>query len=192
MKVTMVIPSYWARESEVGWKDGDTVYDHPTPLDSEGTLHRAVQSIKKLEDKDFQLVILAVATAEDIENQVEKKVANIIESSNSGVEVLLFGHHHLKQVHELLFSEGKKEYNDLLQLRGYANIRNLCLFIPHIMGSEAAVLIDDDEVFEDPGFMSKAKEFIGRVVGGKAINAVAGYYLQPDGDYHVKKPSRPW
>jgi hypothetical protein len=56
MKVTIVLPSYWARESGVGWKEGDTIYDHPTPLDSEGTLLRALQSIKKLEDKDFQLV----------------------------------------------------------------------------------------------------------------------------------------
>jgi glycosyltransferase involved in cell wall biosynthesis len=192
MKVTMVIPSYWARESEVGWKEGDTIYDHPTPLNSEGTLLRALQSIKKLEDKDFQLVVIAVATAEDIETQVEKKVAGIIKSSNPEVEVLLFGHAHLKQIHELLISEGKKEYIDLLQLRGYSDIRNLCMFIPHVLGSEVAVLIDDDEVFEDPKFISKAKEFIGRDVEGKAINAVAGYYLQPDGDYHVKKPSRPW
>jgi len=192
MKVTMVIPSYWARESGVGWKEGDAIYDHPTPLDSEGTLLRAIQSTGILKDKDFQLVIIAVATAEDIETQVEKKVANIIKSSNPGVEVLLFGHSHLKQIHELLISESKKEYNDLLQLRGYSNVRNLCMFIPHVLDSEAAVLIDDDEVFEDPKFISKAKEFIGREVGGKAINAVAGYYLQPDGDYHVKKPSRPW
>ena len=192
MKVTMVIPSYWARESEVGWKEGDAIYDHPSPLDSEGMLLRAIQSIKKLEDKDFQLVILAVATAEDIETQVEKKVANIIKSSNPEVEVLLFGHSHLKQIPELLISEGKKEYNDPLQLQGYSDIRNLCLFIPHVLGSEAAVLIDDDEVFEDPKFMSKAKEFVGRSIGGRTVNAVAGYYLQPDGDHHVKKPSRPW
>jgi len=180
MKVTMVIPSYWAREREVGWKEGDAIYDHPTPLDSEGTLLRAIQSIENLEDKDFQLVILAVAAAEDIETQVEKKVANFIELSNLGVEVLLFGHSHLMQIHELLISEGEKGYNDLLQLRGYANIRNLCIFIPYVLGSEAAVLIDDDEVFEDPGFMSKAKEFVGRSIGGRTVNAVAGYYLQPE------------
>ena len=191
VKVTMVIPSYWARESGVGWKEGDAIYDHPTPLDSEGTLLRAIQSIKKLEDKDFQLVIIAVATSEDIETQVEKTVANIIKSSNPGVDVLLFGHTHLKQIHELI-SKSKKEYNDLLQLRGYSNIRNLCMFIPHVLGSEVAVLIDDDEVFEDPEFMSKAKEFIGKNIGGRTVNAVAGYYLQPDGDYHVKKPFRPW
>jgi len=194
----MVIPSYWTRESEAGWKEGDAIYDHPTPLDNEGTILRAIQSIDMLEDKDFQLVIIAVATAEDIETQVEKKIAGIIKSSDPGVEILLFGHSHLKQIHALLprDSEGngkiKEEYINLLQLRGYSNIRNLCMFIPHVLGSEVAVLIDDDEVFEDPKFMSKAKEFIGRDIGGRTVNAVAGYYLQPDGDYHVKKPSRPW
>ncbi len=192
MRVTMVIPSYWARESDVGWKEGDAVYDHPTPLDKEGTLFRAIQSMDILEDKDFQLVILAVATAKDIEKQVEEKVANIIKSSSTEIEVLLFGHSHLERIHNLLRREGKEEYIDLLQLRGYSNVRNLCMFIPHVLDSEAAVLIDDDEVFEDPKFMSKAKEFIGKKIRGKTVNAIAGYYLQPDGDYHIKKPFRPW
>jgi len=192
MKLTMVIPSYWARESKTGWKDGDAIYDHPTPLDEEGTLHRAIQSIGALEDKDFRVVIIAIPTAADIESRVEEKVARIIESSNPGVEVLLFGPSHLKQIHDLLVSEDKKEYTYLLQLRGYSNVRNLCMFVPHVLDSEAAVLIDDDEVFEDPQFMTKARAYIGKDIEGKAINAVAGYYLQPDGDYHVKKPSRPW
>ncbi|MCD5401991.1 hypothetical protein LR013_05335 [candidate division NPL-UPA2 bacterium] len=195
MKVTMVIPSYWARGSKVSWKEGDAVYDHPTPLDSEGTLLRAIQSIEILRDKDFRLVIIAVANAEDIEAQVEEKVANIIKSASAaiGVEVLLFGPSRLQQVHELLINnEGKKEYINLLELRGYSNIRNLCMFIPHILGSEVAVLIDDDEVFEDPKFMSKAKEFMGRNIEGRPVNAVAGYYLQPHGGYRLKKSYRPW
>jgi hypothetical protein len=54
------------------------------------------------------------------------------------------------------------------------------------------VLIDDDEVFEDPEFMTKAREFIGRRIDGKTVSAVAGYYLQPNGDYHVKKAQSPW
>ena len=192
MRVTMVIPSYWARESNIGWKEGDAIYDHPTPLDKQGTLLRAIQSMDILEDKDFQLVILAVATAKDIEEQVEEKVANIIKSSSTEIEVLLFGHSHLERIHNLFRIKGKEEYIDLLQLRGYSNVRNLCMFIPHVLDSEAAVLIDDDEVFEDPKFMSKAKEFIGKKIRGKTVNAVAGYYLQPDGDYHIKKPFRPW
>ncbi len=119
MKVTMTIPSYWARQREVGWKEGDAIYDHPTPLDREGTLARAIQSVGILEDKDFQLVIIAVPTSEDIATQVEKKVADIIGSASAtiGVEVVLFGPSHLKQIHELLIREGKKEHIDLLQLQ---------------------------------------------------------------------------
>jgi len=194
MKVTMAIPSYWAREGKVGWRKGDAIYDHPTPLDSEGTLLRAIQSIDKLEDKDFQLIMIAVATAEDIETQVENKVVNIIKSVSPaiGIKVLLFGHSHLAQIHDLLISDGKKEYAGLLKLQGYSNIRNLCMFIPHILGSEVALLIDDDEVFEDVSFISKAKEFIGKSIKGRDVNAVAGYYLQPDGDYHLKKALHPW
>lgn len=66
----MVIPSYWTRESSIGWKEGDLVYDHPTPLDMEGTLHRAIESIGILNDKDFQLVIIAAPTSRDIGDEV--------------------------------------------------------------------------------------------------------------------------
>jgi len=54
MKTTMVIPSYWAREAALGTKKTDAVYDHPTPLDEEGTLARALRSLDILEDKDFE------------------------------------------------------------------------------------------------------------------------------------------
>jgi hypothetical protein len=193
MDVTMVIPTYWARAGSIGWQEGDAVYDHPTPLDQEGTLLRALQSMGVLADKDFRLVILVIATAEAIEGEVEAKVAPMVRSAAaSGIETLLFGPSQLKQIHELLRSQGQGQYCELLQLRGYSPVRNLCLFVAHCLSSEAAVLIDDDEVFEDSHFMTKATEFIGREIKGKAVAAVAGYYLQPDGEYRLNKPFRPW
>jgi len=194
MKTTMVIPSYWSRVSSVGHKKGDAVYDHPSPLDGEGTLLRTIQSINVLKDREFTLVVIAVPAAEEIETEVEeKKIAGIIKSaSDCPVDILLFGPSRLRKIHDFLFNRGKEDYANLLQLRGYSNIRNLCLFIPHILDSESALLIDDDEVFEDPGFMSKAKEFIGKRIHGTRVNAVAGYYLQPDGSYRIKKTFRPW
>ncbi|MEA1924835.1 MAG: hypothetical protein U9M95_03095 [Candidatus Altiarchaeota archaeon] len=194
MKATMVIPSYWGRESEGGWREGDCIYDHPTPLDEEGTLHRALESLALLQDKDFRVVVIAVATAEDIEDRVEKKTADIIKSASpaAGVGVLLFGPSKLRRIHDVLIDEGMGEYIDLLQTRGYSNIRNLCMFIPHILGSDVAALIDDDEVFEDPEFMAKAMEYVGGSVEGNPVNAVAGYYIQPDGGYRIKKPFHPW
>jgi hypothetical protein len=62
LKVTMVIPSYWSRDSSIGWKEDDSVYDHPTPLNTDGTLTRTITSIDVLKDKEFRLVIIAAAT----------------------------------------------------------------------------------------------------------------------------------
>jgi len=194
MKLTMVIPSYWGRKKADGWKEGDAIYDHPIPLDHEGTLARAIASTAILNEKDFRLVILAVATSPEIEAEVEKKVEAIVSaaSETTDLEVLIFGASHLKKIHDLLRAKGKGEYTELLELRGYSNIRNLCIFLPHILGSELALLIDDDEVFEDPDFIRKAREFIGSEFEGKRVNAVAGYYLQENGDYQVRKEHRPW
>ncbi len=64
--------------------------------------------------------------------------------------------------------------------------------MPHLLSSDVAVLIDDDEVFEDSGFMGKTREFIGKNLDVGFIGAVAGYYLQPDGDWHVNRPIEPW
>ena len=108
LKITMVIPSYWSRDSSVGWKEGDAFYDHPTPLDGEGTLARAIESIDVLKDKDFQLVVIAVATTQDIEQQVEKKVSDIIKSASLDVEVFLFGSSHLRRIHDLLIRPFKR------------------------------------------------------------------------------------
>ena len=70
MKATMVIPSYWGRKSSVGWQEGDAIYDHPTPLDDEGTLQRALQSTAVLEDTDCKRAGRAVPTSDDIAEDV--------------------------------------------------------------------------------------------------------------------------
>jgi len=192
MNTVVVIPTYWGRESHVGWKEGDAIYDHPTPLDKEGTLARAIDSIKILNDKDFTLVVIAAATAEDIEKKVEEKVSSILKGMNPGVDVVFFSHSHLERIKAELKKKGKEDLVDVLSLRGYSNIRNLCLFVPHLLGAEEVVLIDDDEVFEDPDFIKKAREFIGTEFKGEKILAVAGYYIQPDGGYLLHKDFEPW
>ncbi|RLC72964.1 MAG: hypothetical protein DRI52_02655 [Chloroflexi bacterium] len=192
MKTMMIIPTYWGRESDVGWQEGDAVYDHATPLDTEGTLARALKSLQVLEDRDFQLVILACATGEAIEDEVEAKVRGIVNQTCPGVETFIFSHSHLRAVQKVLEEAGQGEYAALLSLQGYSNIRNMGLFVPLVMGAEVVVLIDDDEVFEDPDFMRKAREFIGGRLLGTTIDGVAGYYLNEDGDYYDKVRKEPW
>ena len=90
MKITMVVPSYWRRKKDEGWKSSDTVYDHPTPLDEEGTLGRFLESLSILENKDFNLVILGVANALDIQDAVEDKLGSLIKNTESEVRTILF------------------------------------------------------------------------------------------------------
>jgi len=190
-KVVMVIPTYWSREHSV-WKEGDAIYDHPTPLDSNGTLLRTLKSIRILDDKNFQLMIVAAATTPEIEKRVEQKVARIVKLAKLDAETILFSGYHLKKIHELLQLENKEEFINLLKLSGYSCIRNICVFVPHILGADIAILIDDDEIFEDPKFITKATTYIGKKYAGKFVYAVAGYYLNKYNDYHITKPLNKW
>lgn len=192
LKITITIPSYWTRASGKGLNKDDAIYDHPTPLDCEGTLKRTLDSINVLKNKNFNLVVIAVSTAQDIEQQVEEKVTNIIKSTSLDVEVILFSNSQLRQIHNLFIAEEKKEFVGLLNLRGYSNIRNLCLFIPCILDSDVALLIDDDEVFDDPDFISKATEYIGKNLDNKPIYAITGYVINANGDYRVSKQFHSW
>ncbi len=188
----MVIPTYWGREQAIGWQEGDAIYDHPTPLDEEGTLQRIIESTAILEDTDYQLVIIGVSTTADIETQVETKVKEVLNGSASRVKAHLFSHTHLKKAKQLLETKGRKNLAPLLSLRGYANVRNMCLFVAHLLSAEVVILIDDDEQFHDPHFLTKARQFIGKTIQGKPIWAVAGYYVDDKENYLRQTKREPW
>jgi len=192
MKATMVIPSYWGRKTSDGSRESDNVYDHPTPLDEEGTLLRLLKSLKILKNKEFNLVILGVASAEEIRDEVEGKLAALIKQIPPEVETFLFSYSGLSKIYDFLKQNNREEFIPLLQLGGYSNVRNLCTFLPHLLGSEAAVLIDDDEVFEDELFMNKAFDFIGQRRNNEKILAKAGYYINPDNDFLLNRQIDPW
>jgi len=190
----IVIPSYWARKGDTGWLPGDAIYDHPIPLDKEGTLLRALKSLKIIESENLTVIVVVVPTSVEIADNAESKVTAIVKEAKKEVEhsIHVFGPSHLKKIHESLESKGWAEFKELLELKGYSNVRNICLFVAHLQGAKTAILIDDDEVFEDPCFIDKAMEFIGKSYNGYPVYAIAGYYLQEDGDYHVKKAYEPW
>ncbi|MGD2246713.1 MAG: hypothetical protein PVI11_09220 [Candidatus Aminicenantes bacterium] len=192
MKVTMVIPTYWGRKKSEGFREKDSIYDHPTPLDEAGTLGRTLESLSILKNRDFNLVILGVSTAPDIREEVESKISSIVKDAALEVEMLFFSYSHLAKVHQHLTRHKKASFIPLLQLDGYSNVRNLCLFSAHLSGSDSAVLIDDDEIFEDSLFMEKTLEFIGKKHKKNDVLAVAGYYINPDGDYLINKEIQPW
>ncbi|MDK2918619.1 MAG: hypothetical protein PWQ37_1352 [Candidatus Petromonas sp.] len=193
MRTTVVIPTYWGRKKEIGWREGDAVYDHPTPIDEEGTLGRTLESMKILKNKDFKLIILICPTTDEVEKEAQEKVKKIIGEVRLGIEIYIFTVDNLREIKEICINRGlNKDVIRLLNLKGYANVRNMCLYASHILSSEVTILIDDDEIFENPDFIDMAKEFIGKRVYGENIYGVAGYYLNKHDEYYDDVNMEPW
>ncbi len=196
MRATIVIPTYWGRPAGESFNETDAVYDHPTPLDQPGTITRALDSIKVLRNRDFNVVVLASATSADIARAVEDKVKDLISPFRDNFPVTVVSHSFEARMRGLLDDErkqGKSETDSgLLSLTGYSNIRNMCLIVAELARSEVAVLFDDDQIYEDPAYMDKALENIGTTRDGKFVGAIAGYYQRPDGSYLLPPPEEWW
>lgn len=185
MNICIIIPSYWDRKAREASKPDDLIYDHPTALDEEGTLARAIKSFDILNNRDFTLVVMGSGTNPDLEKKVESKVKSIVKECKSKFKILPVSHSHEKKIKKYLKSKGNNELADLVSLYGYSNIRNMCLLSAVILDCEVAILFDDDEVMEDANYISKATEYIGRNYHSKFIGGIAGYYLRPEGGYLI-------
>ena len=185
MKSIIVIPTYWSRVKPV---KEDMVYDHPTPLDQNGTLGRLLESLDVIKESDFSTIVISCPTSPSIGEEVKNKVNRIIDPYRNKYKILHFSYPDLLKLHKLLKEKNKPEYIPYLSLKGYSNIRNMCIILPHILKADVAILIDDDEVFEDADFIKKAHEFIGK----NDLFAVAGYYVQPHGSYKFKEKKDWW
>ena len=192
MRVSVVIPTYWGRKKSVGWQEGDGVYDHPTPLDEEGTLQRTLESMNILKNKDFSLIVPICPTTPEIEAEVVNKVISIIEKSNFDIETYIFTPQTLREVKMKLIENGYDGDLNLLSLEGYSNIRNMCVYSTQLINADVAILIDDDEVFENPDYVDMAIEHIGKRKYGQMIYGVAGYYLNKFDEFYDDVDIVPW
>lgn len=193
MRATIVIPSYWGRPSGAMMNMDDAVYDHPTPMDQPGTLERALESIDILSNRDFNVVVLAASTSPDIAPAVEEKVRAMVEPFRQSFPVVCLSHYFEEGLKDRVTGQGDPgDMAELVSLTGYSNIRNMCLIAAELAGSEVAVLFDDDEVYQDPGYLDRVFENIGGEHQGKFVGALAGYYLRPEGGYLLPPPKDWW
>ncbi len=193
MRTVMVIPVYYSRPKSEGHQDGDAVYDHPTPLDEEGTLARTLESMKILKNKDFHLVILVAPTNDNLSDRAKEKATEIVAKADFDIETFVFAPRDLSAIRELGIKAGvNSDVLDIMNMQGYANVRNMCIYTAYILGAEIAVLIDDDEIFQKENFMEIASEYIGGRLYGKTIDGVAGYYLNKLGNYYDDVSIEPW
>lgn len=188
MRLTIIIPSYWGRASSQAVNPEDAVYDHPTPLDQQGTLGRALESIKLLRHPDFRVMVLGVATHAELEKEVESRIAEIVAPFKGVYPVAFLSHADERFIHQVMGEDGKSSLTDLVDFTGYSNIRNACLIAAAMTGAEAAVLFDDDQVYEDPLYLEQVEDHIGGEHRGDFVGGLAGHYVNPDGGYLVQEP----
>jgi len=119
-KTILTIPTYW------GWPAGeqghpdDGIFDHPTPLDSEGTLGRTLESLKYLKSDSFEVLVITATVNPLLNDAVEKRVEELIASYKKEYPITQFSH------------------SDLLLVRKIWRIRGL---IPVLQGVKILIIL---------------------------------------------------
>ena len=196
MRTTIIIPTFWrgpAEEAPVCTLESDFTYDHATPLDSEGTLGRALSSLSILQsDEEFIVAVVAVSTRREIKQAVELKVQSIVAQYDYDFPLLMIGPDELVLWRRRLAEAGFGRFDDFFALEGYAQVRNMCLIAAILTEADVAILFDDDQIYEDPEYLKKATEFIGAKYEGSFVGGVTGYYVQRDGGIMMPSPAFDW
>ncbi len=163
-------------------------YDHTTALSQEGELGRCLESLKKVED--LGLIVVLVAADERIETAALEKVHSVV-ANYPDLSIMVIGAPESDLVHQRIKQFGIQVGDDEIGLVGYGAIRNLGFVIADVLGFDAAVFIDDDEVIDDPDFLKKAMYGLGKLTRkGVPILAKTGYYLNDQGSYLSKREDR--
>jgi len=177
-KVTVVIPTYWTWPKDIKDKEEKSIFDHPTPLDLEGTLNRTLESFRKINYPNFNILVITASTNMEIAEKVEKRVQEIIDKFKDKFEIKHFSYSKLKILRERLFELGHYKILQEINLENYNNIRNLQLIVSYINNSDVVVGIDDDEVINDSNYLYRAAEYVGK--------EYKGYYLDREGNHRLK------
>jgi len=187
----IAIPTYWTYPGGEGPEE--IVFDHPTPLDTPGTLRRTLESLTPLAaGVEVEVSVVAAATAPALEAAVEDRVREVIESPPLPYPVRLFAASHLSILQDFCRTQGRPEWLPLLSLAGYAQIRNLTLILANICGARVLLSLDDDEVIGDPDFLVKVEEDLEVLEREHPVFGLAGIYRNQDGGVLLPEPAAPW
>jgi len=192
MRKVVLIPTYWSRAKKE-WKEGDAVYDHPTPIDEDGTLARTLESMKILTEKDFKLVLLICPTTPEVADAAQRRVVKIIDEVGLQAETYIFTIYDLEKIADIIYkTDTERKVEPLLNMVGYANVRNMCLLCADILSADAAILIDDDEIFEKADWVESCVEFLGKRIYGDVVYGMAGYYTNKYDQYYDDVKMEHW
>ncbi|MBW1675794.1 MAG: hypothetical protein JRJ79_04155 [Deltaproteobacteria bacterium] len=194
MSTLIVIPSYWTKvapmESQaMNQRSFDRQLGH-----TGSSLEKALTSLNILKEKDFQVLVVTGTDSPENQEQINQMVAAIISkvADKTRIKILLFPDTLVARVQEIFRDFCDQDALDFLCMDGYGNIRNTGLIVAQILGAEEVVFVDDDEYVDDPLFLHKAREHLGKTIEGKIVAGVGGYYVDPQKAYRRTIKPEPW
>jgi GT2 family glycosyltransferase len=186
----VIIPTFWTRRRGRGLERARVHYDHPTPVDADGTFAECLASLEQVRGLGRVLVLVA-ATDESVEAAAEDRVRETL-AEFPGIDAFVFGAAEMGSLHRRM---EQLEFADLIagaSLNGYGGVRNVGLLAAAALGAEMVVFFDDDQVVLDPDFLIRAEEGIGEhTAAGRPVLAKSGYYVDERGSCTVGRRA-PW
>ena len=186
----VAIPTYWSHPGGAGPEE--VVYDHPTPLDSPGTLRRTLESLTPLVSSGVQVGVVAAAASPALEKAVESRVQDLIQAAALPFPVAFFSASHLRVLQDFVRQHGQPEWTPLLSLSGYAQIRNLTLILANICAAEVLISLDDDEIITDLEFLARIERDFATLSRDYPSFGLAGIYRDAQGGVLLPEPQAPW
>jgi hypothetical protein len=181
----VVIPTFWTKRQggrgRVVTDERVAVYDHPTPVNElEPALVPCLQSLRHVRGLGRVVVVVAV-TDDSVAHEAEDRVRDIVDEFPD-IDGFVFGPAELGSLHRRL---EQLEFADMIEgvtLTGYGAVRNAGLIAAAVLGHDAVVFLDDDEVVLDPDFLEKALYGLGaKLQDGTPLLAKTGYYVDDQG-----------
>ena len=178
MNPTIVIPSYWAGDPAELKSPG--AYDHSSDLAAaRPELDRCLASLEQV--RDLPRIIVLLVCPQRLTDRIAERVQGVIDDHPS-LEVTLVTNREASVVMERVSQIAPNVRGETVSLRGYGAIRNMGLACAAILGHDAVVFLDDDEVVLAPDFMEKALYGLGHETRQRLpILAKSGYFYNKAG-----------
>lgn len=174
----IVILTYWADGRAELQAPG--TYDHSTDLNSEHTeLDRCLTSLEQVDD--VAPIVLLVVCPLSATPEVSLRVQHIVKA-HAALRVTMVTNVEAAQVVTRVGDLAPHGSGECVSLRGYGAIRNMGLAVAAVLGHDAVIFLDDDEVVSDRDFMKRALYALGQETRqGLPILAKSGYFYDESG-----------
>ena len=176
----IVIPSYWAADGRPREIGAVGVYDHTTPTDKPlPELETCLESLEQV--RGITRVIVLLVSAPGSERAARARVGSICRA-HPNLNPLIVGSREAAVIAEVVSKFIRGMDGETISLRGYGAIRNCGLIAASVLGHDAVVFLDDDEVVLDDSFLIDAVYGLGqRTRQNLKVLAKSGYFLDREG-----------